>query len=760
MDWTTDINLGGFGSGAQMHWRTVLSFEDFLDLFETAVHVDAVTYCESPELLLTLFEDYELDTMDILVGKREEYQSTISSVATARQLEKLCREDKLTVRLRRSKILHSKMYRLVEADETVKLVTGSANLSENSWRNQTNNIVVFETEVGSQLDEKFQQWLERHKEYSHTVFMDGLSEEIAALDDKDEREERIELWVDNRDVQLSDQGQLHSEASEELVGLAEQADEIYAVEEDPDDPDGTVVLESLEKEPVTVVAEDDDAGFDGSDTEPNASTDADADTDVVTPTEVTPDGGDVDSDESGFTAARASDHTITLPTQSLSDDFVDTLGENFETRGGTVGTDSISAPVDTYSNYVKEVHEIPPLSVDHETGTIALQDGAHTRELVAEEPATPEILDRNLANIERYVTTVDRWGEVESDDVAEAVKAHMYEAIIYFLWAPFANLYARKFHDSGTLDNILPFLYLHGRSDAGKDKLCEFGMRLISDDRVRGLADADNISPGDIDALRHVDSAFPYVISDIPKSDIRQATVLRNYWGEWSPAIDIDYPTLVFTSNDNRPKEWFRNRAKMLNFDVYFPSDPEEDANYYDAQQDLNAILNTHNDIFAYVARQMFEEGHYTRGDATVGHVRSILRDMYEEAGREQPDCFPAEESATQTHSVGKRKWEGAHDRGELTFETIHGNLVARFDMEGYEVNEYKRILPTRYLPEKKGTSITIGNSEEFVDWYPGEIACYESGETRADSDVPDASTDGESDGDSEYGLLERLFGR
>ncbi|OYR82965.1 hypothetical protein DJ84_09095, partial [Halorubrum ezzemoulense] len=67
MDWDTTINLGGFGNSAQMEWQTVKSWKSFTNFFDDAVHIDAVTYCESPELLLELFdqEDSTLETMDV-----------------------------------------------------------------------------------------------------------------------------------------------------------------------------------------------------------------------------------------------------------------------------------------------------------------------------------------------------------------------------------------------------------------------------------------------------------------------------------------------------------------------------------------------------------------------------------------------------------------------------------------------------------------------------------------------------------------------
>jgi phosphatidylserine/phosphatidylglycerophosphate/cardiolipin synthase-like enzyme len=145
MDWDTTINLGGFGNSAQMEWQTVKSWKSFTNFFDDAVHIDAVTYCESPELLLELFDqdDSRLETMDVLVGDKDEYQSAVDDATVARRLERYYEDERLTVRLKNRKVVHSKLYRIVEADDTVTLIAGSANLSYNSWKNQTNSVVVF-----------------------------------------------------------------------------------------------------------------------------------------------------------------------------------------------------------------------------------------------------------------------------------------------------------------------------------------------------------------------------------------------------------------------------------------------------------------------------------------------------------------------------------------------------------------------------------------------------------------------------------------
>lgn len=292
----------------------------------------------------------------------------------------------------------------------------------------------------------------------------------------------------------------------------------------------------------------------------------------------------------------------------------------------------------------------------------------------------------------------------------------MYEGVLYALWAPFVNLYAREFYGSVTLDNALQYLYIFGESDAGKDKFAEFCLRLVSDDLVRGSADADDVGKNQIRSLRNIDTVFPYVVSDISKQKIERIDTLRNFWQDsWHPSNDIAYPTIIFTSNDSRPNDWFRNRAKMLHFDVAFPSNPEDEG-FYDAQADLNEILDKRNPIFAYVSHRILTAESYREAGGTVGDVRTIFEEFYEMAGREKPEFFP-EEPANREYNIGKRKWRQARDRGDVSFERKQDHLLAEFKLEPHELYSYRKTLPTKMRPEKSGRTIIIKNPDDFQEW-------------------------------------------
>ncbi|MEZ3170163.1 hypothetical protein ABNG03_05955 [Halorubrum sp. RMP-47] len=362
-------------------------------------------------------------------------------------------------------------------------------------------------EAGTQLDQQFQPWIGDHREeYADTIFMEDLAEEIAQLDDEEEVERRIELRIDNRNTQLSEQGEIHSTVGNELEALGEDVDQVVSVTDDPEEADEIVSIEPKHIEP------------------------EDADSNGEAPAE-TP--------EDGITAVKTPEHSITLSTQGYENDgYLDQMETDLKRRGADVGADAITTPVEGYTNYLQTRYDAPKMWIDEANARVHLQHGEHHRILTADHEPDPELLDAALENIENYIKTIDRWGETNNP---EAVKAHLYEGVLYGLWAPFVNLYAKQFYGSVTLDNALQYLYIFGESDAGKDKFTEFVLRLISDDLVRGGADADDVGKNQIRSLRNIDAVFPYVVSDISKQKIDRVDTLRKFLGGLLASLECGY---------------------------------------------------------------------------------------------------------------------------------------------------------------------------------------------------------------------------
>jgi len=695
-----------YGSGqAGFRLAMVKDREDFLDLFAGARHVDAVTYAETPELMVTMLTEYDIGSLDVLIGNADDYAEQVNDVPTARSLVELRQDGRLTVRLKNQKTVHSKIYRIEMPDDTVKLVHGSANLSRNSWEYHTNQISVITTDVGTELDEAFARFIDEYRaEYSDQTLLDGL---VDALDDAaspEERENRIEYWVGTGDLDVSDTAALNQDAVEDLKDVADQ---VTAVVDDPEEADETVAfIEEPENADRAIVEPDDPP--DGE------STDREADPDTTEP-----DVGLVESEhETGLSESldrprvRAPDEKIRMGTSKVDKDTADEFGAGLRNRGATVEDHSITAPLSAYTNQVKESTAIPTMSVLPEADQIVIGDDDEMILVATDEP-TPELLDHCLETIEDYIETVRKHGHTQSET---AVMAQMYEAFLYGFWAPFANQYAEALSSpSRTLDNVLQHLYIEGKSDAGKDKLTEYILRLISDNTVISGVDADDVGVKEVRGIREWDTCFPYAIIDAEKEKLQRWSPIRNYWGDWTPT-NVDQPCLIFTTNDALPKSEFRNRMKILSMDVSFPSNPE-DPGFRAAQQDLSEVLERQNPIFSYVARRMLTRQPWTDGNGTIEDVRRIVREFYDEAGRDPPEYFPAHEPAEKTYDTGRLKWQRDIEGGRVTFEPEPNAITAEFDRDDYEVYDYEKRLPKRFMSEKSSNSVYIGAPDEFAEW-------------------------------------------
>lgn len=738
-----------YGSGeAEYRLAMVKSRDDFLELFEGAAHVDAVTYAETPELMVQMLTEYGIGSLDVLIGNADDYADQVNEVATARSLVQLREDDRLVVRLKNRKTVHSKIYRIVMPDNTVKLVQGSANLSRNSWEYHTNQISVMTAELGTELDEAFEQFIDQYRDgYSSQTLLEGLVEALEDADSPEERENRIEYWVGAGDLDVSDTAALNQDAVEDLKAVADQ---VTAVVNDPDEAEETVAfVEDPDTADRTVV-------------EPEETESEESDEPADEETE--PDVGLVESEhETGLTdtldrpRVRTPDERIRMGTSKVDKDTADEFGASLRDRGATIEDHSITAPLSAYNTQVKESTAIPTMTVlpDAEQVVIGEQDEMI---LVATEEPTPAVLDHCLETIEDYIETVENHGHTQSET---AVMAQMYEAFLYGFWAPFANQYAEALSSpSRTLDNVLQHLYIEGKSDAGKDKLTEYILRLVSDNTVISGVDADDVGVKEIRGIREWNTSFPYAIIDAEKEKIQRWSPIRNYWGDWTPT-SVDQPCLIFTTNDALPKSEFRNRMKILSMDVSFPSNPE-DPGFREAQDDLAEVLERRNPIFSYVARRMLTEKPWTDGNGTIEDVRRIVREFYEEAGRKQPEYFPADEPAEKTYDTGRLKWQRDIQGGRVRFESEPDAITADFDREEYEVYDYEKRLPKRFMSEKSSTSVYIGAPDEFAEWigYSVEELLGDPAENGAEPQSAVGSESDDSTGEDPGGFFSRLLGR
>lgn len=635
---TSLLNEPDPGDG-EFWFETVRSWTSFKKLIGDAERLWAVSYCDSPDLVTGLFDELELERLEIVVGDISDYRERLSDkdVGLLSRLESLKQSGELQIYTCPTRTVHSKMY-LMDLDGgqrldgpeppqgSFRLMTGSANFTKNSWTNHTNHFSVFEVNRSSEVFEQLRNDYFEHREYGER-FLDDLTERIASEDSSD-REEVIRRWVAGRESARDPM----EEASAKLASK--------------------VIQEHEESE-----------------------------------------GGEVALSLNGF-----------------EQDFSTEMKDQVQQLGGRAGPDSISMEPGTYGKFLSRQFGIPGLLVE-EDGLYFTPPGGATRTLQKPPPPDPEKIGGALSHLEQYLSTVDRYGQTNEP---EAVKAHMLETLLYFFWAPFATEHARMLSRRGisSLDKRLPFLYLQGESNSGKGTILEFGLRLISQGTVTTPADADEIGVKSIRSLRQAQSAFPFVVDDIEKDKIRRLDPLRNYWARWEPGQQ--YPTLIFTSNDRKPRKWFRNRSKMLALNVMFDPGPE-------AEAEVQGLIEQGSPLFGWIAQDLVEK---YRADTVemdndpLAPVRRSLFRLYERAGRERP-AYAGERPAEKRHDPGRRAWRRLSREQLFDIERRQNKLYIEFEeeMRTWKIAEFRRKLPTQIRADQEGRRIVIRSPGQFKEW-------------------------------------------
>lgn len=205
-------------------------------------------------------------------------------------------------------------------------------------------------------------------------------------------------------------------------------------------------------------------------------------------------------------------------------------------------------------------------------------------------------------------------------------------------------------------------------------------------------------------------------MDDIPKDTIHRFTTLRNFWSKnWNG--DRTFPAIAFISNDKRPKKWFRNRAKVLHFDVVFPSTKQSEA-------DVTRLKKRENKVFNWFATLMLDrEVSIGDHDDTLRDAREVMLALYDRADRDVPPYFPRR-PAERVYSTGRRRWQNAWDDGLFTVEERRGELVATFpNHDRPELYTYVKTVPTELRADVESNRVVIAaGAEAFEEWLERDL--------------------------------------
>jgi phosphatidylserine/phosphatidylglycerophosphate/cardiolipin synthase-like enzyme len=146
--------------------KIVRSWKSFESFFEEAKRLWAVTYCETPQVLLKLFNEHGLEKLEVVVGDAADYRERLTDEEIHRiaRLERLKRKGRLRIYTCPRKTVHSKFYLLDLGDGDHRVLHGSANLTKNSWANHTNSLTVWEASEPSSVLDMFWEHYRTHRE--------------------------------------------------------------------------------------------------------------------------------------------------------------------------------------------------------------------------------------------------------------------------------------------------------------------------------------------------------------------------------------------------------------------------------------------------------------------------------------------------------------------------------------------------------------------------------------------------------------------
>lgn len=629
------------------------SWGTFSKQFADLERLRVVTYCDSPEFIYELFDDIEgLAEMEVVVGDVGDYRERlIDKPELADALERFRREGTLVIYTCGHDV-HSKLYVIDHADGAATCIVGSPNLSKHAWGRQANLGLVCTTAINSPLYQRFEQLYEEHRDYGDE-FLTDLTQRIESSDK--ERDEVIRLYTAGNIGVVDELAEAHGKLIDHIDTGAEVAD--------------------------IATAGNEDRGV----------------------------GMEPDIDE-------APEDRITLSLRGFDESTIDTLSR-MEAYDARVSRGELTASPRAVHRFTTDVFEVPTMRIwqpreggfvwntepelrFHYSGTVYRVDKPLPK---------PETVDRGLAHVEAYLDTIDEHGETNNP---EAVKAMMYEALLWFFWAPFANVQARFYRNNGItdLDKALSFLYIHGRPNSGKGTFVRFALSMISRGLVTGAIDADDVGKRRVRNVRSANTAFPLVIDDVTRQKIESLDTLRNYWkNSWTG--QQSFPMLAFTSNDSRPKKWFRERAKILEFDVRFGRDQFGAAA-------ANKLIEDPPMVFSWFAHEYLQTSlSLSQSGDELQEAREVMTTLYEHADRPLPESFP-DRPAEEEYDVGRNRWQELLARDDVEIEQDEETLTVHFpEAMQTELYRYQRDIPMEIQAEKRGLDVVIRMPEPFYEW-------------------------------------------
>ncbi len=393
-----------------------------------------------------------------------------------------------------------------------------------------------------------------------------------------------------------------------------------------------------------------------------------------------------------------------------------------------------------YLGLVERKVGLPLMVGDVEGAQVRLVLGGQVRDRTKPLPEDPSLVYRALFHLERYIGTADSERATPWD--LKVQKAAMFEAILYFLAAPFFHEHMKTRRAKvGLVDRRGPlFLLIYGRSSNGKSTFLQFALKLLAGASLTPLPGKE-FKETTLERARSVGTTFPLAFDDMASvTDRKFEMIVKSYWEkQWDESEPV--PTLVFSTNVPTLRDWARTRVEKVVFPVYFQPDPKK-------KEELHQLLLEENPLFEWFSHLYLTELQKDQPVASddLAMARQVMRRLYEYAGRQIPSFFPQQPFETLFGS-GRLDW---HDllygikKAQIVEEGSRLRIDFTKDMQAGEVSYYESLLPLNLNKDKKGNTLLIYSPEAFRSWLGDQVG--------TDSNRTPRTT-----GQEKKGLIERL---
>ena len=328
---------------------------------------------------------------------------------------------------------------------------------------------------------------------------------------------------------------------------------------------------------------------------------------------------------------------------------------------------------------------------------------------------SPQQVNQGLEHIEKYINMT----EFGTTMRPEAVKASIFEAVLYCFFAPFASRYFDKKREtySFQIDSKGPrTLYIYGNTNNGKTTFLKFMLKLMTGKNIDPLS-RDQFKVQPIKAITEVGTLFPLMFDDVsfPKKDTFEK-ILKSYWEIWYQPNYL-FPQIIITTNEEKLQDWAQTRTKRVDFDIAYNSDNK-------SKRLLKELFEQDNDIFkwfSYHYLELLKNPSIEFQDDELYLARRTMTNLYQYANRNIPEFFlsnPVEKNFDVWKEASR---DNLYIRKLIRIENHDNRKIYAFpaDMTPYEVMKYKGGLPPNIKAHCQGNSIIIESPKEFDQWCP-----------------------------------------